>query len=163
MSESFENRMMRSIACKYCDRLKNPEYRNSDMARCFKYDSCINPNDKCSRFILDIPESMINLTGPLDGYTIEGNKCVRPDGSFVISLNDVPEIRSKIEEEEKRPYKEEANKAYKVVIIVSLVCCVFFFIYGSSTNDSLSSFMGWVMAVTMIFWIVLFGIYNNRQ
>ena len=131
------------------------------MACCYRYDSCTNPNDKCSRFVLSVPESMMELTGPLNGYKKEGEYYVRPDGSLVVSLNDAPKIKSRIEDEEKRPVMKSEAKLFSVAIIVLILCSGFFFVFGSLFDEVLFSFMGWVCAAGVLLWIVLYGIYNN--
>ena len=158
---ALEEKKIKSIACKYCARLNDPDYKNDEMAQCFRYNSCTNPNDKCSRFILSVPERMIRLMDANDGCEQEGGYSVRPDGSLVISLNDVPDIKAKIIEEERRPIKESENKLYIIAIIILAICTLFFFILGQM--DVLFSFLGWICAAGMLLWIVLYGIHSNSR
>lgn len=91
---------LKSICCKYCARLKEADYKNDEMAQCFRYTSCTNPTDRCSRFTLTVPEMMCGLALP-KGYTEANGMIYRPDGSLVISLDDAPELKAKIESEER--------------------------------------------------------------
>lgn len=96
-----EELQLRSVACKYCARLKEEDYIKDEMTRCFRYSTCTNPEDRCSRFILTVPEMMAGLALP-SGYKEMDGKIYRPDGTIVFSLNDAPELKAKIESQERK-------------------------------------------------------------
>lgn len=106
-----------SIKCKYCC------YYGQATGLCKYHDAYtkeVSPNSRCSHFWLDDSELMVNSMISEQGGILPRRK----DGSYIATIDDVPELKAKYEEQHWQAEQKRAEEEKKHKTRITLLCVV---------------------------------------